>query len=308
MVQDEQQTMTVSESAQVALQAFQRFLNNILTDSARTVFEQGLEGPPSQSKHFEDRLHRALSYSRPALLESVQWLFSSRENTNYTYDITDRNKLYIASMCAVATGISVSTLQGYIDELDQDQQLRDHIRHTTENASFAPHADPVAKFGRRLCWYVLTRALKPKLVVETGVDKGLGSCVLAAALLRNSADGYPGKYLGTDISPRAGFLFSGRYAEVGEILYGDSIESLKTISTSIDLFINDSDHSAEYEAGEYECIAHLLNERSVIIGDNAHATDKLCRFANKSQRKFIFIPEWPKEHWYPGAGIGIAFR
>lgn len=308
MVQDEQQTMPVSESAQVALQAFQRFLNEVLSESVRTVQEQGLEAPPSQAKYFQNRLDRALSFYRPALLESFKWLFSSRENTNHTYDITDHNKLYIATMCSVVTGISTSTLHGYIDELSQDQQLRDHIRHATENATFATHADPIAKFGRRICWYVLTRALKPKLVVETGVDKGLGSCVLAAALLRNRADGYPGQYLGTDISPSAGFLFSGQYAEAGEILYADSIKSLKTISTPIDLFINDSDHSAEYEAREYECIAHLLNDRSVIIGDNAHATDKLCQFANKSQRKFIFIPEWPREHWYPGAGVGIAFR
>ena len=39
-------------------------------------------------------------------------------------------------------------------------------------------------YGRRLGWYALVRALKPRTVVETGADKGLGSCVLAALRLR----------------------------------------------------------------------------------------------------------------------------
>ena len=54
------------------------------------------------------------------------------------------------------------------------------------------------------------------------------------------------EYIGTDINPNAGYLFDEIYSENGKILYGDSIESLK-LNAEIDLFINDSDHSAEYE-------------------------------------------------------------
>jgi hypothetical protein len=45
------------------------------------------------------------------------------------------------------------------------------------------------------------------------------------------------------------------------ILYGDSIESLAKLDESIDLFINDSDHSAEYEAREYITVGPRLSER-----------------------------------------------
>lgn len=162
-------------------------------------------------------------------------------------------------------------------------------------------------YGRRLGWYALVRALKPRTVVETGVDKGLGSCVLAAGLLRNRAEGHPGRYLGTDINPQAGWMFQGAYREVGEILYGDSIESLQRLEGPIDLFINDSDHSSEYEEREYACIALKLSPTAVVLGDNALVTDKLYQFAVATGRRFLFFSEKPADHWYPGAGIGAAW-
>ena len=70
---------------------------------------------------------------------------------------------------------------------------------------------------------------KPKIVVETGIDKGLGSVLLCSALLKNKEDGFEGRYYGTDINPKAGYLLSGKYLKVGEILFGDSITSLKKL-------------------------------------------------------------------------------
>ena len=75
----------------------------------------------------------------------------------------------------------------------------------------------------------------------------------------------------------------------------------------IDLFINDSDHSAEYEAIEYQTVAPRLEKGVVLLGDNAHATDALHRFAVSTGRRFQFFKEEPARHWYPGAGIGFAF-
>jgi hypothetical protein len=71
---------------------------------------------------------------------------------------------------------------------------------------------------------------------------------LCAALLRNATEEFSGKYYGTDLNPTAGYFLKGRYADVGPILFGDSITSLANFGGEIDLFINDSDHSADYEA------------------------------------------------------------
>ena len=194
-----------------------------------------------------------------------------------------------------------------MDELRYDTALRQHLNKRTEMANYAMFADLNVGYGRRIGWYALVRALKPQIVVETGVDKGLGSCVLAAALLRNRSEGHQGHYFGTDINPEAGWLFQDMYRNAGEILYGDSIKSIEQLQGPIDLFINDSDHSAEYEEREYECIATKLSDSAIILGDNAHATDKLYQFALATGRRFLFFSEKPANHWYPGAGIGAAW-
>ena len=247
-------------------------------------------------------------YLKPRLSELIEWAQRSRETSNFTYDLTELNLAHLAGWVCAISDCTLQQANEWINELRQDDTLRQHLNQLTANSNSAITADLNMGYGRRLGWYALVRALKPRTVVETGVDKGLGSCVLAAALLRNHAEGHPGRYFGTDINPQAGWLFQGIYREAGEIIYGDSIESLKAFKNPIDLFINDSDHSAEYEEREYACITNKLSPQAVVLGDNAHVTDKLYKFAAATCRRFLFFSEKPADHWYPGAGIGAAWN
>ena len=157
--------------------------------------------------------------------------------------------------------------------------------------------------------YALVRILKPRVVVETGVDKGLGSCVICAALRRNKMEGADGQYFGTDINPKAGFLLDGDYSLFGEILYGDSIETLERFESQIDVFVNDSDHSAEYERREYEVVwltkCRLTELLLVTMSD---ITTKLWEFCRKEGWSFSYIAEEPRDFWFEGGGVGVAQR
>ncbi len=237
----------------------------------------------------------------------MRWLVTSREHTNLTYDLSELNRRYLCAFVSDVAGKPYDQVQSYLDELDNDQALHDHIVRATRDSGLSFKADAAARFAKRAGWYALVRAVKPSCIVETGVDKGLGSCVIAAALLRNRNEGAPGRYFGTDINPAAGYLLSGQYAETGEILYGDSIASLEKLDRPIDIFVNDSDHSAEYEAREYETIKNKLSDGALVIGDNAHVTDKLLEFARHTGRRFAYFQEQPHRHWYPGGGIGVAY-
>ncbi len=252
------------------------------------------------------RTRIALSYFNTPLFNLVKWLFNSNEYTNITYDLERNNRRYLASLIAHLLDNDYSTILGYMDEAEGDAELKRHIEGATAASPFASFADREVRFGRRLGWYAFVRAMKPQVVIETGVDKGLGACLLSAALMRNCEEGYEGKYFGTDINPDAGYLLSGRYAEYGQILYGDSIVTLRSFNSNVDLFINDSDHSADYEGREYDTIAPKLSECAIVLGDNSHVTDKLLNFSLKHDRLFIFFAEKPSDHWYPGAGIGIS--
>lgn len=252
------------------------------------------------------RARMALSYYYAPLFNLAKWLFRSSEYTNLTYNLERNNKRYLASLIAHLVDSDYATILGYMDEAEEDEELKRHIERAITASPFASLADLEVRFGRRLGWYAFVRAMKPQVVIETGVDKGLGACLLSAALMRNGEEGHEGRYFGTDINPNAGYLLSGEYAKYGRILYGDSIETLRSFNSNVDLFINDSDHSADYEEHEYEVIAPKLSDNAVILGDNSCATDKLLNFSLERDRQFFFFAEKPLDHWYPGGGIGIS--
>jgi hypothetical protein len=257
---------------------------------------------------FLRRIYHASRYFNKKYCEILKWGFRSKEDTNYTYDLREPNIIYLSQIIAHITGKNQDLILGYINEARNDRELKEHIVKETLKSKFRNRADTEIHFGRRLGWYAFVRALKPLIVVETGVDKGLGAVLLCAALLKNKAEGYNGQYYGTEINPDGGYLLKGKYQEIGRILYGDSIESLSKFNDPIDLFINDSDHSDVYEYKEYIAIKDKINDRSILLGDNAHATDKLSVFSIETGRDFLFFHEQPKDHWYPGSGIGISFK
>lgn len=247
----------------------------------------------------------AMGYYKESLRAVDIWARKYSEDTNFYYRLTPLNRLHLANLIALITGESVSKISGYFDELEFDETLRQHISAIVKVAGYGD--DIEVNYGRRLGWYAFVRITKPKVTVETGVDHGVGSCILSSALLRNAEEGYPGVYFGTDINPQAGKLLTGVYASVGKILYGDSITSLRALDHQIDLFINDSDHSAEYEYLEYMTVLDKLSPSALILGDNSHVTSSLPDFSFQTHRQFVFFSEKPADHWYPGAGIGISF-
>lgn len=258
--------------------------------------------------NFFRRLHIASRYFNKKYVQIVKWGFSSREDTNFTYDLTPDNISYLAHTISAVTKLPYTETMKYLLEVQSDTTLKETILTALENSKERRYADKEVRFGRRIGWYAFVRAIKPKIVIETGVDKGLGSALLCAALVKNKEEGHEGKYYGTDINPKAGYLLAGKYTAVGEILYGDSITSLSEFKENIDLFINDSDHSSEYEYQEYLTIKPLIGDKTIILGDNSHTTSKLARFSQETGRSFIYFQEAPFNHWYPGAGIGISFK
>ena len=147
------------------------------------------------------------------------------------------------------------------------------------------------------------RALRPEHVVETGTDKGLGSSVIAAALLRNGT----GRLTTIDINLDSGYLIGGPYDGVIAREFGDSIAVLAD-GDPVDFFIHDSLHTEAHERGELDALAPRLTRRSIVVSDNAHSTSALATWAEETGRRFLFFAERPKTDRDPGAGIGVAWH
>lgn len=250
---------------------------------------------------FPTRLAVVARHNGRLASESARWLVRSREHTNFTYDLTRRNRDHLAWWVANLTGAPVAEIRGYIEELDVDEELRGHIERATRASERWRLADSEVRYGRRAGWYAVVRALRPRLVIETGTDKGLGSCVLAAALLRNG----DGRVITMDVNPESGYLVTGRYAEVVDRQVGDSIQLLRAVEDPVGLFLHDSWHTYEHETNELDAVEDRLSD-GLALSDNAHGSDALLDWAERNGRCFTFFREEPAEHWYPGEGIGAA--
>lgn len=253
------------------------------------------------------RFKIAIGYYINPIKQIFLWLLRSNETTNFTYDISPINKQYLISFIPVITGKNFDKIEKYILDVENDVELKDHITNYTKKSAEQYMADLNPKYGRRIGWYATIRAKKPKIVIETGVDKGLGACIITAALIKNTEEGYSGRYYGTDINHKAGYLLKEKYADFGEILYGDSIDSLKKFNEHIDVYINDSAHSSEYEWEENQIINNKLSEDAIILGDNSHTNTKLLQYSMDEGRKFLYFQEKPSKHWYHGGGIGASY-
>jgi predicted O-methyltransferase YrrM len=237
----------------------------------------------------------------------LRWAFTSKEYYNHTYHLTGLNKQYLASYVAVITGHEVTKIENYIAELETDSALRDLLVRRTLESRDRHNSDAEPRYGRRLGWYALLRATKPRVVVETGIDRGLGTVVMAAALKRNKEEGFAGIVFATDIVPDCGHLLADPYKQFVHELIGDSVESLKEFAEPVDVFLHDSDHRPEYEWAEFLAIEPRLHAASIVMSDNSQQTSKLREFAARIGKSFLYFQDAPKDHWWPGDGIGSAF-
>jgi hypothetical protein len=177
------------------------------------------------------------SYLGEQRATAQRWVRSSGRPDNFYYGLTSRNTEHLISTLAYVFATSRDRVSAIAGELCECAAVKE--------ASDKLGIDSNRLYGRRLGWYIVTRITHPRLVVETGVHDGIGAVILTEALRRNAAEGASGTYRGTDIDPKAGWLLQAPDIDA-EVLYGDSIASLEKLEPgSVDLFINDSDHSAD---------------------------------------------------------------
>lgn len=163
----------------------------------------------------------AVPYAIRQLSIILRWTFSSKEHYNFTYHLTGLNLQYLANYVAVVSGHPVEEIERFIQELETDETLRSLLIKQTLANPDRHNSDLEPRYGRRLGWYALLRATKPRIVVETGVDRGLGTAVMAAAMKRNTQEGFPGVVYATDIIPDCGHLLAEPYKKHVVILLGD---------------------------------------------------------------------------------------
>ena len=248
------------------------------------------------------RLRIFLQFNFSNIKKSTRWLFKSREFTNFLYDVTPLNRNQMIGAVSSLTGKSMNEVEKYFIELETDNDFSRKLDTQARNIQRQNELLFPITFARRIVWYCLIRITRPGTVVETGTEKGLGSLIIQRALDMNNF----GKLYTLDLDEYAGSLLDPNDKEKISLLIGDSIQSISSLS-EIDFFIHDSDHSAGHEKKELEAIESKISRNAFVLSDNSHVTDELYNWSKKMGRKYLFIKEVPKDHWYGGGGVGISY-
>ena len=241
-------------------------------------------------------------YDARLIGRSLDWLVRNRETTNYTYDLDKLNLDQLCWFVAAVTGAEIGQVRAWTQELEKDEDLLGELTNrlssnpTWRVCATEPH------WARRLGWYAIVRAAEPEHVVETGTHLGLGSCVIAAALLKNGH----GRLTTIDIDADSGYLIADPWASVINRRIGSSVTELAAMR-DVGLFLHDSLHTYDYEARELAAVVPNLRPDAIILSDNAHDSAALSDWAERTGRHYLFFRESPVNHWWPGDGIGAAW-
>jgi hypothetical protein len=246
------------------------------------------------------RVVSAVRKSGQPLLYVLPWAVASREYTNFSYETTDISRAGLCGMVAVIANMDIGSVTAFADELRSNTELADQVRADHADSDRKWTSDPQFRPGRHMLYYLLVRALKSGLVVEAGVDKGLGAAIICEALHRNAAEGRSGDYLGIENNPLQRSSIYARYPHKrGEIRHGNSPDVIRTLARKIDLFVHDTTPDPAHVSAQLAALEGHVAERGVFA--SCWALPQFVGYAARNGKNLLMHKEEPARHWYPGS-------
>ena len=150
--------------------------------------------------------------------------------------------------------------------------------------------------------YFLVRKLKPNLIIETGVHRGVSSLFILQAL----EDNHKGKLYSIDLPlakyntdsgestksvlppEKVGICIINKLKKRWNLILGDSKKELPKLLESIescDMFVHDSKHTYEHMEWEFNKIWSHLQQNGLLISDDTNWNSSFRDFASKVGRK-----------------------
>lgn len=242
----------------------------------------------------------------PRIGAVAAWSVRSREVVNFTYSTTRENELLLCATVAQIARRDIRTVIGFRDELFADRELIDYIESLGRRGHARWQIDPGFMPGRRIPFYLLVRCLKPGLVVEAGVDRGLGALLISRALQRNADEGAKGDYLGIELSETKQIQLYDQFpGRIGRIVRGDSVEVVRKLDRQVDFFIHETIPDAGHVEAQLAALMPLLSPRGVIM--SPWPTEPFIRHAIERDLGLLTHQEQPLRHWFDGDRITFVF-
>jgi predicted O-methyltransferase YrrM len=227
----------------------------------------------------------------------VNWIFQNfqqrarfaLQNPRYVItslyrELTSADERFLSTI----TNVPARSLRGFLEEPMRTKAFADclHASRAVFRACKLQSADLYAK--KVLLQYAAIRAVRPKIVVETGVANGVSSAYLLLALRANSCGSLYS--IGLDekgFIPRGkslGWVVPAELRSRWRILIGDSREILPKLLAElgpIDVFIHDSLHTYEHMLWEYRAAYPSLCNGGLLFSDDALWNSAFMDFARE---------------------------
>jgi hypothetical protein len=225
------------------------------------------------------------------------------EIESFSFELENESEIITA--LAAALGYPKEELAGYAFETHTDPELNERLSKHVRWRGDVKRRLPI---GGRLVWYVIARATKPQVVVETGIYLGLGSLVMLRALERNAQEGSPGELLSFDTSISAGSVVReqarGDWQQFAGSTHDLLLGALK--DRRVGMLVQDTPHTEDNQRFEFgAALAHAAPYLVLIDCSLGHARllEAIC---HERGGGFHRIPLRSREHIFPGGEMGFA--
>jgi hypothetical protein len=249
--------------------------------------------------------YRALRALQPdvGLRRKLAFVLLDPEIESYTYELADE-RAFIADM-ARKLGRPTAELLRYAEETRQDPELNERLARHTRWRFDVKRRLPL---GNRLAWYLMVRARKPGLVVETGIYRGLGSLVLLRALERNRREGFPGELMSFDITSASGGLVRPELRAGWQRFTGSTHELLEPAldGRHVDMLFQDTPHTRENQRFEFGAALRHAGP-NLLLNDGSGGDAPLLRLIaaeNGGEHHVVSAPS--RDHVFSGVDIAFA--
>lgn len=225
------------------------------------------------------------------------------EIESYSYEL-DNEAEAIAAL-AVALGRPAQELSAYAAETRTDPELNELLRRHLRWRLDTKRRPPL---GNRLAWYVIVRARKPRLIVETGIYLGLGSLALLRALERNAEEGNPGELISFDTILSAGSMVRAPMRRHWRRIIGTTQDMLLPAleGRSVDMLFQDTPHTEENQRFEFTAALMHAAQRLLLLDASGGTAPTLRAICAEHGGAYHEVPMRSRGHIYPGGAITFA--
>jgi hypothetical protein len=270
------------------------------------------------SPQWQDRLRRLsrLRWLRKAMivrdygvsfsenpLGVARYVLLDPEVGDFSYDLDNEDEL--VQFLASTLDLDAAALAGYLFEMHADPTFTSELAARTR---WRPDMKRRIGLGPRVGWYAMVRALKPQLVLETGIKHGLGSLVLLRALQRNAQEGSPGRLISLDMDPFSGWVVPERLRSNWETVFASTFDGLEPAleGREVDLFICDMPPDDEIEDFETRTVMRHAASHITLIAGAGDRTTAMRNVTAELGGEYHCFTERPRHAVYPGAGLVVA--